>query len=183
MKQIIAWIVICAGVLSFVYGAIKPYKKASAYVTAVKSGATSVDGFVNAFKYALDYPSPVGQDELVRFISSDIMNVIAQGKNDEAVEQKLTDFIHIYADPKIERGVGMNYSQMVMMIGTMHTYKWKQYKKSEDFTLALNYFTQGYTINHDRPQFLIGLLDLYSGSGQKDKADKIQQHITELWGN
>ncbi|MFA5870350.1 MAG: hypothetical protein WC842_00440 [Candidatus Paceibacterota bacterium] len=182
MKQIIAWIVICASALSFVYGAIKPYKKASAYVTAVKSSKTSVDGYIQAFKYALEYPSPVGQDELIRFISSDIMNVIAEGKNDEAVEQKLTDFIHIYADPKIESGVGMNYSQMIMMFGTMHMYKWKQHQKTDDLIFARNYFVQGYTINHDRPQFLIGLLNLYNASGQNDKANEIKQHITDLWG-
>jgi len=183
MKQFIAWIVIIASVFSLVYGSIKPFKKAAAYVTAVKSKAVSVDEFTNAFKKALDYPSPVGQDELVRFVSSDIMNVIAEGKNDEAVEQKLTDFIHVYADPKIKSGVGMNYTQLVMMLGTMHTYKWKQYKKPDDFALAIQYFMQGYNINHDRPQFLIGLMDLYNSSGQKDKADAVKQHIAELWGS
>lgn len=182
MKQIIAWIVICASVLGIFYGSIKPYKKAAAYVAAVKTESTSVDGFINAFKRALDYPSPVGQDETIRFISSDIMNVVAEGKNEEAVVEKLTDFIHVYTDPKIESKVGMNYTQLVMMLGTIHTYRWKQYQKSEDFSLALQYFVQGYNINPDRPQFLIGLSDLYESSGQKEKADPIKQRIGELWG-
>ncbi|TSC52039.1 MAG: hypothetical protein LiPW41_587 [Parcubacteria group bacterium LiPW_41] len=181
MKQIITWIVICVSVLGFVYGSIKPYKKAAAYVTAVKSGATSVEGFTDAFKAAFEYPSPVGQDELIRFISSDIMNVVAEGKNDETVANKLTDFIHTYADPKIESKVGMNYTQLVMILGTIHTYKWKQYQKPEDFALAMQYFIQGYNINPDRPQFLIGLVDLYEASGQNDKADAVKQHIAELW--
>lgn len=183
MKQFISLVCIILAGFSIVYGAIKPYKKAQAYVDAAKTGSTTVQEFVNVFKYALDYPSPVGQDEIIRFVSNDISSVIAGGKNDEGVIQTLVDFLHQYADPKIEGGVGMNYTQLIMMLGTIHTNKWNLFHKQEDFDLAVRYFTQGYNINHDRPQFLIGLLGLYNASGQTDKAQPIEEHIKELWGN
>lgn len=181
MKKFIAFIVIILATLSIIYGGIKPYKKASLYVDAVKSNPLSIQEFLAVFKKAFDYPSPVGQDELIRFTSGDVLDVIASGKNDEAISRALVDFLHQYTDKKIESGVGMNYSQMIMMIGNIHLNEWKIYKNPDDLAKAIHYFEQGYAINHDRPQFLIGLLELYQESGQKEKAAAIQQHIMELW--
>ena len=181
MKKVIASVVIVLAGLSIMYGGIKPYKKASLYVSAVKANPSSVQEFIAQFKKAFDYPSPVGQDELIRFIANDVSSVVGNNKNDEAVAQALVDFIHHYADPKIQEGVGMNYTQIVMMMGTIHTNKWKAYGKQEDYDKAVQYFLLGYNINHDRPQFLIGLLGLYQASGEKEKADAIQKHIAELW--
>ncbi|RJQ29360.1 hypothetical protein C4565_02170 [Candidatus Parcubacteria bacterium] len=183
MKQFFALLCVILAILSIIYGALKPYKKASAYVDAVKAESATVQEFVNLFKYALDYPSPIGQDEMIRFVSNDISNVIAGGKNDEIVAQTLVDFLHQYADPKIESGVGMNYTQLVMMLGTIHTNMWNQYNSVEDYDKAVTYFVRGYNINPDRPQFLIGLLELYQATGDQEKADKIQEHIKELWGS
>lgn len=181
MKQTIAILVIVLAVLSVYNGSFRVYKKANAYINAVKSHITSVEGLEREYGKALSYKSPIGEEEVVRFYANDVVTILSSGKNPEEITGEIMKFSRTFIDPQIEKTNGLNHAQLLYVMGTAYIKMWEQYQKQEYFDKVVGYYTEGLKINDERPQFLYGLFDLYANAGKKDEAKQIGEKILSIW--
>ena len=111
-KQVIA-IVISILVLGVAaYGSYLPMRKAQIFIATLQglqsSPVSSLNELQTRLAVPLDYPSPIGQEELVRNTANNILGFISQGA-DPTSTAVLVSFLANYYDPIIARGKGMSF--------------------------------------------------------------------------
>lgn len=178
MKQTLIYILVPVGVilavLSIVFGGIMPIQKSSMYISGLEQvpNIHSTQEFKNIFGAALNYPSPVGQEEISKYLQSDILGIISQNKN-EAVDRDLVNFIEPYA---LQDNV-----RHVLAMGEMYGTLWNNFRKESDFQTAVNYYLKAYAIGPKLPPVLYGLLSLYRAHGDAAQMQKIGKEILSYW--
>ncbi|MEI6479417.1 MAG: hypothetical protein WCO21_01120 [bacterium] len=175
MKQIVIVIGIILAVLSFIYGAVLPYMKAGAYITAMQnlSNVTSVQGFKDNFDSAFNFYSPVGDEEVTKFLASDIVNLVSQEKQPELVSRELVSYIepHLYGDNP----------RHLLSGAQAYTILWVKYGKKDDYLKAESYYKKILSVGPNLPPALYGLLDLYGRAGDKENLKKVGETILGYW--
>ncbi len=145
------------------YGTYLPLQKSRSFIRTVRSmsGARSVGEFKALFDIPLQIPSPIGQEELVRNMTSEIASFIGRGASNTGVEEELAAFAENYFTPIIARGKGMSFEQDLYIIGSLKKILYERTQKSEYLDAAEKYFLEGRQLGPKRPQFLYSLLDVY----------------------
>lgn len=175
IKKIILWILVVSGVLMIYFSAYLPFTKASKYINAVVRGQRirSVDEFKELFDSVFGFYSPVGGEEMVKFLSNDILSIISQEQASEEVSRLLVEYIESkFFDNNVRH-----------MITGMRAYEilWRRYNKEEYFQKAESYFKKAYAIGPNLPPVLYPMLNLYYSHGDNEKAKGLAEEILRHW--
>ncbi len=166
------------------YGSYLPMRKSMAYIEAMQSSnkVKTVNDFESVFSVPLDYPSPIGQEELVRSMSNTI-NGSLQGVSDPKAIDELINYSEKYFAPIIARGKGMSFGQDVYILGMMNEIAFLKTKEPKYLQAAEKYFKMEQTLGPKRPQGLYGLFDIYRIEGNTNEFKKIADQILSQWPN
>lgn len=158
------------------FGALLPYAKASRYIDAeARIGSiTSEPQFEDNFNSVLKFYSPVGNEEVPKFLSGDILGAL-QGLRDDATAHALVSYIEPY--------LWKTDVRHLLILGQMHGILWANFHHQEDYTAAADYFTAAHQIGPKLPQPMSGLITLYETGGDKARATELIKEMTALWPN
>ena len=175
MKQIIIVFGIILAILGFIYGAALPFMKAGAYISAMGnlSNVRSTQGFRDNFDAVFNFYSPVGTEEATKFLANDIVNLVSQEQQPEAVARDLVAYI----EPHLEK----DNPRHLISGAQMHMILWVRYHQKDDYTKAESYYKQILSFGPKLPPALYGLFELYSRSGDKENMKKVGETILSYW--
>lgn len=176
VKSVASALTVILAVGALVYGVYAPVAKASQYITALQtiSSVNSIEGFKAHFNPALTHWSPIGQEEVVKYLGSDIVNFVVSGDQSEEAARALVEYIEPYLFP--------NNVRHLLMGGHLYSGLWEQYgKKSEDYVRAEEYYTAAFRIGPGLPPVLYSLFDLALKAGETEKANAAAAEILRLW--
>jgi len=204
-KKIIASIAVALIAGALYYGTYLPYRKSRVFITALQtaSRSTTLEDLKSSFSQALDTPSPVGQEELVRSVGDAISGIIRNNVADPGVMQDLIDYLDGYYNPIIERGRGLSFTQNLYLLGLLREVAAIKINAaladlegalpSDDRRSAFRalqatylaeaeeFFLKGLELSPRRPQFLYGLFDIYRFKGDHEKARFFGEEILAQW--
>jgi len=186
VKKIIA--ILCAGIIVFVmiYGSYLPLRKAQGYINSLRQGETrefaSAEELLEIFKNALAYPSPIGQEELVRNTANSMLGFVQRETRPEVIRAFVTFTDESYA-PIIARNKGMSFGQDLYLLGIINEIAFLRTKDPSYLGAARKYFLLGSEMGPNRPQPLYGLLDVARIEGNVEAYRVIAERILALWPN
>jgi tetratricopeptide (TPR) repeat protein len=168
---------IIAGILSIYLGAYLPYVKSASYIYFLKTSGEKTQGIqdleVELDKVIMTY-SPIGQEEAVRYIGNDILNVLLNVKNSEAIDRELVGYI--------EARVFKKEIRHILVMGEMYKVLYVKYGKQEkDYLAAENYYKEVLAMAPKFQPALYTLFDLYEISGNKSGMNEIGKQILKYW--
>jgi len=177
LKQfaIIALLILAA--LSSVFGALLPWQKSTVYIdtlTALQSGKSfTQDQFESQMNGVFNFYSPIGQEEVVKFFSNDVLNIITQ----ENFPVDATRFLITYTEPYLFQS---NVRHLIF--GAMaYENLWLASKSENDYKKSEAYFLKAYAIGRNLPPVLYGMFDLYYRHNDKENLKKIGLEILSYW--
>lgn len=175
IKQFLIIAVIILAILSIIFGSYLPLAKSRRFITGLRSISSikTIDQFKTNFDRAFKFYSPVGDEEITKFLSGDILQIISQKNQSEAVSRALVDYIEPY--------LFQDNVRHLLVAGQMYEVLWQKYGKEEDFQKSENYFQKAFTIGPKLPPVLYGMLDLYRLRGDTENIKKIGEIILKYW--
>ncbi|MGB7957990.1 MAG: hypothetical protein WCF77_04095 [Minisyncoccia bacterium] len=183
-KQIIAVIVSLCVLGVAVYGSYFPMRKAEIFISTLQglsaSPVTSLTELQQRLSVPLDYPSPIGQEELVRNTANNILSFVSQG-GDATSTAFLISFINSYYGPIIARGTGMSFGQDLYLMGALNETAYAHTGNPAYIEAAQKYYEEGATLGPNRPQSLYGLFDIYRAEGNVASTTAIAERILTNW--
>ncbi len=185
-KQLFIIILILLTGTSFIFGAVLPYRKAKAFVSAMReiksSSSMSIQRLEEIMDYAFSLSSPVGEEEYAKFFASEVVMML-EGEFPEEVKRRLVGYAEEKIRPVLEREPNSVYPQLLLSLGLMYERLWDSYGNDEDLSRAIGYYERGNAIAVDknRPQFLWSLRNTYLKEGNIEKARETMEHILSIW--
>jgi len=177
LKQFAIIVLIILAVLSSIFGALLPWQKSTAYIntlTDLQSGKSfTQDQFEQEMGGVLNSYSPIGQEEVVKFFSSDVLNII----NQPNFPVDATRFLVTYAEPYLFQ----NNVRHLIFGATAYETLWLVSHSESDYQKSEAYFLKAYAIGRNLPPVLYSMFDLYIRHGDKEKAKKIGLEILNYW--
>jgi O-antigen ligase len=157
------------------FGAILPYSKASAFITAEQTAnqITTEKDFENHFNPALTNPSPIGGEELPKFLGGDIVNVLPSLAASPDVARSLVGYIEPY--------LWKDDVRHLLMIGQMHYILWRMTGDKAEYQATEDAFLKAHNIGPKLPQPMYALTSLYQAANLADKVNSEKQQILALW--
>ncbi len=183
-KQVIAVIVVVFLAVVLYVGTYLPYRKSVSYITALGQApqATSLSEFGHVFATALDLPSPVGQEELVRSFDNTMGSVIAGNAKDvPSIAESGLELVDHYSQPLLDRRRGLSFAQLVYVYGAAYETAYATTRNTAYSDKARTYYELGLELSPNRPQFLYPLFEDYRTRGDKDKARALAEKILSIW--
>lgn len=182
LKQVIAPLVLLLALVGIYTGAYLPLHKGQSYISALRSfqQQPTLENLEQSYTAALEVSSPVGQDEVIRFIGSGLLPLLNEKVPEAGVRELVRYFVSSFN--KYQRPVSaLNYSQLLLTTGGMNQVLWELYKDKDAYKVAEQLFISGLAGSPNRPQFLISLRNLYQSAGEKEKAAQINTVIKGFW--
>lgn len=170
-------------ILSMAYfGSYLPLRKAMIFIDTMQAsaGIKTIQDFEAGFSAPLDYPSPIGQEELVRNMGNTVLTTLSRVSDPRGVEEMIR-FAEQYYAPIVARNRGMSFNQNLYLLGLINEYGYIKTGKSQYLDTATKYFEQSLALGPKRPQALYGLLDTYRLAGNLEGAKKIAEQIAVQW--
>ena len=183
-KKIIA-IAISAAVLAIAYyGSYLPLRKAQIFIATLQNlqavPPTSINDLETRISVPLDYPSPIGQEELVRNTANSVLNFVQQSPNASSTNE-LVRYLLSYYDPVLVRGRGMSFGQDLYLVGAINEVAFARTGETNFLTTAQQYYEEGHALGPNRPQPLYGLFDVYRAEGDVMKTTQTANQILSSW--
>ncbi|MBI4094319.1 MAG: O-antigen ligase family protein [Candidatus Liptonbacteria bacterium] len=170
-----------AALWSIYYGSYLPMRKGQLFIGALQSqGAETVEAFVAGFAPALAFPSPVGQEEIVRNTGNHVVGLIQRTDSPEAA-RKLMEFAESNFAQILASGKGMSFTQNYFLLGNMHRSALPLTQDRADLEAAKRYYLEGLKLSPTRPQFLYGLFDAFILDRDKENARAFGEKILQYW--
>ncbi len=169
-------ILILLSAASLIFGVYAPVSRARAYIGALQtmSSVNSIEGFKAHFNPAIKHWSPVGGEEVVKFLGNDILNIIAGGNQDEQGARALVTYIEPY--------IFKDNVRHLILGGNLYKVLWEKYgKREDDYRRAEGYYAAAFRIGPGLPPVLYSLLDLALKGGEAEKAQAVGAEILRLW--
>lgn len=162
--------------LAVYFGAYLPLVKARRYITSINtlSSINSLEAFYTHFDLLLLHPSPVGQEEAVKYLGSDIAAAISFEDQPEPIARALVTY---FAPNLFESNV-----RHLLMGGQMYEILWRRFGRQEgDLRKAEGYYLAARAIGPKLPPVLYSLHDLYGRSGEVEKQAEVRDAIVHFW--
>ncbi|KKU91499.1 MAG: hypothetical protein UY23_C0001G0105 [Candidatus Jorgensenbacteria bacterium GW2011_GWA1_48_11] len=175
-QKIIVVILIILAVSSIYLGSYLPFGKSERYISAMSAAgsAKSLQEFEANYDNVFKFYSPIGQEEVVKFFGNDVMSLLNQANQPEAVARALADYI----EPMLLE----NNVRHVIMGGNMYLSLWYNYgRKDADFRKVEDYYLKAYAIGPKLPPVLYGLLNAYLLKDDKAKIQEFGNIILSYW--
>jgi hypothetical protein len=184
IKKVIA-VVLAALILGVaVYGTYLPLRKAEMFISTLQglqsSPVSSLSDLEGRLSPSLDYPSPIGHEELVRNLANSVLAFVQQG-GDATSTKEIIGFLNSYLDPIIARGKGMSFGQDVYLAGAINEMAFVRTGDPTYLSAAEGYYLQGNKLGPNRPQPLYGLFDVYRALGDATDTVAIGDKILANW--
>lgn len=176
LKNLIIVLLIVLAFLSLYFGAYLPFTKSQRYIVALRAlpSLKSVGEFEKNFDNAVGYYSPIGDEEVMKFLSNDISNIITDQKQTEVVSRALVEYI--------EPHMFKNDVRHLITLGRAYFVLWQKYdRKDADYNRAEEYYLMAYAIGPKLPPVLYSLFDLYKLKGDNEKLKNIVSEILRYW--
>jgi tetratricopeptide (TPR) repeat protein len=175
MKKYLSAFGIILGIAAIFFGSIFPFLKANSYIRFIQSmpKLSTIAQFESAFRGTLDYFSPVGEEEVVKFSSSDLITNLISQDNPEAVSRELVSIISPYLFKDDVRHL--------IMKGNLYRIMWQKYRKADDFSKSEESYRAALAIGPKLPPVLYSLFDLYREAGDANKVLEIGSTILKYW--
>lgn len=173
-KQPIIVILITLALISAYFGAYLPFVKGQEYVTALRAAQSvrSLNEFETLFARPLDFYSPIGDEEIAKFLGMNILNTVTQARPEE-LNRALVEYIEPY--------MIKNNLRHLIILGQMYSILWREYGHKEDYMKSESYQRKAFEIGPNLPPVLYGLLDIYQTSGDDVKLKEIASEIVKYW--
>jgi hypothetical protein len=183
-KQVIAVIATVAILAAAWWGSYAPMRKAEIYIATLQglqqNPATSLQDLTTRLGSPLDYPSPIGQEELVRNAANNILSFVQQS-NDATTTAALISFLRTYFDPIIAGGKGMSFGQDLYIMGAIEETAFARGGNPQYLAEAQKYYEEANQLGPDRPQSLYGLFDAYRFEGNVASTTAVANKVLSLW--
>lgn len=181
MKQYLLSIICGIGILSALlglyFGSYLPLAKSQRYIEALgvmRSGSiASIQQFEDVFDKVFRFYSPIGDEEVAKFLSNDILSVISQKDQPEEVSRALVAYIEPYM---IKDNV-----RHLLTLAELYRVMWLNYKNEEYYSRAENFYKSAYVLGPTLPPVLYSMLDLYLSRGDTKNVEKISEEILKIW--
>lgn len=184
IKKVIAGVITALVVSVGIYGSYLPLRKAQIFIGVLQglqsNPANSLTDLEGRITIPLDYPSPIGQEELVRNVANSVLSFV-QRSQDATTTADLLGFLHTYYDPILNAGVGMSFGQDVYLMGAINEIAFGNTGNPQYLVDAQKYYAIGNTLAPDRPQPLYGLFDVYRNEGDVADTVKTANKILSNW--
>jgi hypothetical protein len=184
IKQTIAVVISFFILFMAVYGSYLPMRKAEMFIGTLQSFQTqpvsSLNELESRLSVPLDYPSPIGQEELVRNTANSVLSFIQRG-TDATSTAELISYLRKYYDPIVVRGKGMSFEQDLYLLGAINEVAYTKTGNGAYLQNALQYYSQGMQLGPNRPQPLYGLYDVYRFAGDVTNTVAVAQKILQNW--
>lgn len=183
-KQVIAVVIslLILGVAA--YGSYLPMRKAEIFIATLQSLQSAPVNSLNELKarlaVPLDYPSPIGQEELVRNTANNILGFVSQGA-DPTSTSVLISFLTDYYTPILDRGKGMSFGQDLYLMGAINEMAFAHTGNPAYLIASQKYYEEGVALGPNRPQALYGLFDVYRAEGNVESTTAIGKKILSNW--
>jgi hypothetical protein len=183
--QKVAAVIISAVVLGIaVYGTYLPMRKAQMFIATLQSlqssPATSLSNLESRISVPLDYPSPVGQEELVRNMANSVLAFVQQGA-DPTSTAELMSFLDGYYNPILARGKGMSFGQDVYLEGAINEIAFAETGSQSYLAAAKQWYLEAHQLGPNRPQALYGLFDVYRAADDTTDTIATGEQILANW--
>ena len=166
------------------YGSYLPMRKAQMFIATLQSlqttPATSLSDLKSRISIPLDYPSPIGQEELVRNLANSVLSFIQQGADPSSTTQ-LMNFLDSYYNPILSSGKGMSFGQDVYLEGAINEIAFAETGDQSYLAAAKQWYLEARQLGPNRPQALYGLFDVYRAANNATDTIATAQHILANW--
>jgi len=168
-------VMIGLAVFSMIFASYLPLRKSQRFIRVLRGmgSVRTVGDFTSTLESALAFPSPVGQEEVVKFAAGNVLEVISQQGQQENAARKIVDYIEPY--------MFKNDVRHLLTLAQMYEVLWKHYGHEEDFAKAEYYYRQGLSVNPTIPPLLYGLLSLYNEHRDREKLAEVATTILANW--
>jgi len=169
-----------------IYGSYLPLRKAQIFIATLQGlqtqqgAATSLQDLENKLSVPLDYPSPIGQEELVRNMANSVLSFIQQG-GDATSTADLIGYLNSYYDPILNTGKGMSFGQDLYLEGAINEIAFAGTGNPAYLVQAEKWYGEGVADGPNRPQSLYGLFDVYRAEGNASGTIMIGDKILQDW--
>ena len=167
-----------------VYGSYLPLRKAQMFITTLQGLQTnpvsSLQDLENRVTTPLDYPSPIGQEELVRNLANSVLGFVQQGSGATSTAE-IVGFLNSYYDPILDRGKGMSFGQDLYLEGAINEIAFAETGGSTYLADAQKYYEEARADGPNRPQALFGLFDVYRAEGNVTGTIQVGDTILNNW--
>ena len=166
------------------YGSYMPMRKAQGFINTLQSlqtnPATSLQDLEARVSGPLNYPSPIGQEELVRNLANSVLSFVQRG-GDATSTAELIGFLNSYYNPILDRGRGMSFGQDLYLEGAVNEIAFVQTGNPSYLGAAQKWYSEGEALGPNRPQPLYGLFDVYRAAGDVSDTLTIANKILTNW--
>ncbi len=182
-QRVVAIIIVAAIFGIAIWGSYMPMRKAQMFITTLQAlqtqqgAATSLQDLENKLSAPLDYPAPIGQEELVRNMANSVLSFVQQG-GDATSTAELISYLNSYYDPILNAGKGMSFGQDLYLEGAINEVAFAETGSPTYLLAAQKWYTEGVALGPNRPQSLYGLFDVYRA--ENDTTDTIAVGTTIL---
>jgi hypothetical protein len=183
-KEIIAVVASLFLVFLAWYGSYLPMRKAEIYISTLQGIQTNpvstLGDLEKRVSIPLDYPSPIGQEELVRNMANSVLSFVQQSQ-DVSSTAELIRYVKSYFEPILTGGKGMSFGQDVYLMGAINEMAYTKTGDKSYLEDAKKYYLEGESLGPDRPQSLYGLFDVYRMEDDAADAEAIGNKILTNW--
>ncbi len=175
----VKYIAVAGIVVSFyaaIWGGVLPYQRAKAYVdvNANAGNIKTVQDFEKQYDNVYGIPSPVGDEEVTKFLIGNIAGIISSQPNQpEEVTRELINYI----EPKIDN----TDLRHLLPMASIYEVAWQRFHREEDYQKALDYFLKAKEAGPKVPLSLYNLFDLYRLHGDEAAAKDMAKIILQYW--
>ncbi len=183
-KQIIA--IIAVGVILAVawYGSYLPMRKAQMFIATLQglqaTPPSSMQDLDSRLSAPLDYPSPIGQEELVRNMANSVLTFVQRAQSPTSTAE-IVGLLHAYYDPILIRGRGMSFGQDLYLMGAINEMAYVTTHSQHYLADSIHYYEEAHQLGMNRPQALYGLFDVYRFAMNIPSTTATGQQILSLW--
>jgi len=169
------------GILFVAYfGSYRPFEKSRLFIRALTTPPPNLQDIQARFSQALDYPSPIGQEELVRNTAATLFHILQNTQDPDAIAS-LMRHIENYYRPIISSGRGTSFNQNLYLLGLSNEIALMKTRNPEYFVAAREYFLEGRRRSPRRPQFLLGMFDIHLFERNTKAAKAVGEEILRYW--
>ena len=141
----------------------------------LSSSARTIEEFESYARNALDFKSPVGQEETVKFILSGIRDIVRSPNLPAPVAEELVHFVELYAFKDDVRHLAA--------MGDVYSILWAKYGDEKSFATSESYYKKALAIGPNLPPILYSLLTIYQIKEDKEKIGEAAKTILSYWPN
>lgn len=179
LKEILIILGIILAILAIIFGSYSPFLKAQSYISLINasenSGPQPLQEIINKMDSAVGLYSPVGQEEVMRYILNDILNVLLQTNQSEKVDRTFVDYI--------EPHIFMRDVRHLLVLGEIYKALWEKYHHESDYYKSEAYYKKTLEFAPRLRQALDSIFDLYQVRGDKEKIGEVGETILKYWPN